>query len=53
MSCIKVIVRNVDAKLCIRTSLVCSIKKPTLNYLMDSIGQKLYDISGKLLIAKK
>lgn len=53
MSCIKVVVRDVDERLRISTNLVCSAQKPTLNYLMDSLGRKLYDISDKLLIAKR
>lgn len=53
MSCIKVVVREVDERLRISANLVCTVQKPTLNYLVDSLGRKLYDISDKLLIVKR
>lgn len=53
MSCIKVVVRSVDEHLRISASIVCNAQKPTLNYLMDSLGRKLYDISGKVLLVSK
>lgn len=53
MSCIKVVVRGLDEHLRISANLVCSAQKPTLNYLMDSLGRKLYDISDKVLLVSK
>lgn len=50
VNCIRAILKDKGEHLRININMVCTAQKPTLNYLMDSLGRKLYDISDKLLI---